>query len=542
MNLTASTVDAFDDWFAELDDGDLDLPPADAKKAIKSSKNRQGDLQDSWVEDSDDEDEKNTKKNTSPRKELKARKSGDLERMFAAAASAKKEVTKKAPKKKSTAPDVKKPVNKAMEVLNKEEKKKARSALDRRRTAREEMVKRRNSITQCVERQLSGSSCESGGSINDKLSSPRLRHGPKKVLTPPRPKKSPIRSKSDAVKPMPLSALYGTPACGDSLDATEPNTSDEGSSNSVKPEEQKTKLEQNAHCDVSKQQLPPRRSPSVGGLRERSRDPLPRSRHGAYGRSSEMDSSRRGAARDSRRSTDPLSRSTHAPSTSRDRSLGRSRHGASRASSVGPSRRRKSPQDPLSRSSHGAPRPSRGASNGPSRRHYREDDQQRGGSISRSSHGTSRSTSLGDSRRSTGLSLSSHGPSRHRSHEESCGPRRMPIGGSSRSSDPSRYDQTKSPSRSRSSTRPSRRSHDKEVPRTLSDTDLENSSSAMLTPVRTNEAELLRAAINMLQEEHLALPSVGPREGSQRRERSHNDELRRSSHGRSRRSRTPTRL
>jgi hypothetical protein len=122
----------------------------------------------------------------------------------------------------------------------------------------------------------------------------------------------------------------------------------------------------------------------------------------------------------------------------------------------------------------------------------------------------------------------------------------MPKGSLSRpldSSRPNESDRVKIPTRSRSSTRPPRRSHDQSVPRSRSGSELHTSSHPIETPIRIDDEELLRAAISMLQSEELALSLVEPRERNQRRERSHNDsDLRRSSHGKSRRSKTPTRL
>ncbi|KAL3909717.1 MAG: hypothetical protein SGARI_002459 [Bacillariaceae sp.] len=337
VSLTASSVDAFDDWFSQLDDDDLDLPPAsDVKTTAATEKKKEtDDLNDSWVDSSDDEDGK-TK---GPRKEVTRRQSGDLERMMWAASQASGAGAASLPPPSRSG---KKPENMALKLLNKEDKKKAKKILENRRAVRDDSQKRRHSVSQCVERQLSGSSRGSDSlEVSDtKGLSPMPPNRQKRVLTPPRAKSSPLKSKSDVVKPVPLAALYGGPL-GDGDATADNNSRAEGSFSDVKTEEKNMTEEELSAADARQQlQPPPRRTLSHGGIRDSSSDPLAGSRHGSKGRNTEMDSSRRGASR----RNDPLSVSRHRHS-GRNAEMDSSRRGVSSAE-----RRRR--DDPLSISRH----------------------------------------------------------------------------------------------------------------------------------------------------------------------------------------------
>lgn len=425
MELTASRVDAFDDWFSTLDDDDDEFATSKVispKMATVSSGEFDDDDDESWLDSSDDEKVKNKKKKKKKNKaeENAFRQSGDLEKLFCAAGF------DAAPAESRSSPgsgDGRKKENKALQLLRNEAEKRAQKIVKEQAASRRNSIDRRKNITDSIERQLSSVSASSGEDDvigNDKpFSSPETRTG--------RPKRSPHRNKRDGARPaIQLSALYGHAPLDDSAVEKGTKAGSEGVCQDVKV--------QPSRNDIPRHQSSDRRKP-----RSRSRDPLSRSRHGPTSRSVNIDGSSR--LRDplsmsahhprERKSLDSLSRSSHGRprmmtrelSLSRRDPLSASSHGSlEKSGNVDPIRRRSS-RDPLSASAH-HPRGSE------SRREHRS---RRDDPLSRSSHGEHRtrhsshaafphspprhSSKTNDRKNGYGLSASVHGPPRHREDE-----------------------------------------------------------------------------------------------------------------------------
>lgn len=403
MDLTASRIDAFDDWFSKFDDEDGDDFVTNKMVAPKMTVVSPGTFDDedeSWLDSSDDEDpKKNPKKKNKRKDELAYRQSGDLEKLFQATGFAKPPEDSRAssdlsPKRNRS--------NKALKLLRDEDEKKARRVVEDRKAIRRHSIDRRKNIAQSIHRHLSCGS-ESSGS-DDGFAHETIDNIPV-VARQRRTKRYPTKTSRPAVQ---LSTLYGN-ALPEDAAAIEQST-----------EIRDPELEAAALNDLS-QQGPGSHARS----HIRSRDPLSRSCH------------------------DPLSRSTHAGSSLRRRDpLSMSAHHP----------RERKPIDPLSRSSHGRPRlmkrensfsnplssgsgarkssdPLSASVHQPRGIDTRRDSQnRREDPLSRSSHGRSRTRYSSDTlklesqplkhskehdrRRSGGLSVSMHGPPRHRSREE----------------------------------------------------------------------------------------------------------------------------
>ncbi|KAG7352897.1 hypothetical protein IV203_008945 [Nitzschia inconspicua] len=305
-NLTASQVDAFDDWFSKLDDEDdfatSNYVVAPQKTAVSVNDFDDGD--ESWLDSSDDEDAKNKKNKKKSKEGTTFQQGGDLEKLFQPAAST------KVPDETSSSPGMahgRKKDNKALALLRKEDEKKARKIVEERIAMRKSSVERRRSISNSVDRELSFNSASSGE--NNDLDREKMVISTESRVR--RAKRSPHRSQRNTVRPaVQLSALYWDGA----LEELAPEKG-------VTPNDQQPEVE--GRTAVTSKKLPKQRSTSQGRRRARSRDPLSRSSHdsGISSVNADPPSRRR----------DPLSMSAHQP---RERRAG----------------------DPLSRSSHGRPR------------------------------------------------------------------------------------------------------------------------------------------------------------------------------------------
>ncbi|KAG7366948.1 hypothetical protein IV203_029618 [Nitzschia inconspicua] len=308
-NLTASQVDAFDDWFSNLDDEDdfatSNFVVAPEKTAVSVNDFDDGD--ESWLDSSDDEDAKKRKNKKNKAKEGKTlHQGGDLEKLFQTASS----TNCKVPDETRNSPGMahgRKTENKALALLRKEDEKKARKIVEERIAMRKSSVERRRSISNSIDKELSFNSA-SNGENNDFDREKTVTCTESRAR---RAKRSPHRGQRDTIRPaVQLSQLY--------WDGVQDESAPE---KGLTPNDEQPEVE--GRAAVTSKKIPKLRSTSQGRRRPRSRDPLSRSSHDADIRTANTDPSSR------RR--DPLSMSAHQP---RERRAG----------------------DPLSRSSHGRPK------------------------------------------------------------------------------------------------------------------------------------------------------------------------------------------
>jgi len=459
-DLTASRVDAFDDWFSTFDDGTTDEAVVTSVDSSTVKKSKAQDLEESWVDSSDDEDGRSPQKTKQNRPTVARKTSGDLEQLFWAAnpkptepdrpSSSANSVSSSKPKKRIPSLEVKgkkaenqthhsKP--KSMKFLNEAERGLAKKVQAERRASENEAKETRRAIRSSVERYI-GKEGET-----TKVPSPETPTK-RRVRTPVRPKRSPVRKSSGTRLPEAvgagLSGLYGQSNFDTGAQGKESSTNDERSTGKDRLDKNESK---SIEADIKSSTNSPSPEPARGTAREEraicrlprpsSGELLPRtSRHCASSRARSVDPSARSRTRD------PLSRSAHPGTrqeTRRLRSsqagagdmLSSSSHGASlRRSSHGPEREK---TDPLSRSSHGRiynvprqnPSASKGETNDPlsstshsgrrRRRSSHDSETGKGDRLSRSSHGCihtippERPSSSERKRNGDRLSRSSHG-------------------------------------------------------------------------------------------------------------------------------------
>ena len=211
IDLTASAVDAFDDWFSAIGDEDGSAVMTTVSAPVIKRSNSDGD--DEWLSDSDDEDgNKKKKKKNQVRRMVDRNQSGDLERLFwtskpdsAKTASTASLSSQPSSGRSTTSPKPPKEsqIEKKLRLLNENA---AQKVLQERRSAKKLTKDRKCSIAASLSRQLCSE--EEDLSVVTEATTGTIattRKG-KEKSTPMRPKKTLAKIK---VETPGLTDLYG---------------------------------------------------------------------------------------------------------------------------------------------------------------------------------------------------------------------------------------------------------------------------------------------------------------------------------------------
>ena len=303
IDLTASAVDAFDDWFSTIGDEDGSAVMTTASAPVIRRSNSDGD--DEWLSDSEDEDSnKKKKKKNQVRRMVDRKQSGDLERLFwtskpdSAKTASTASLSSQPSSDRSTIspkPPKESQIEKKLRLLNghqQRQKENAEKILQERRSAKKLTKDRKCSIAASLSRQLCSEEEDLSVVTEATTGTTATTRKGKEKSTPMRPKKTLAKIK---VETPGLTDLYGKVPTDTSKEtkSKEPKTGSESFSSSNQSLDKSDKsIDSNSSVEkplhrrrTSKSPIRPRRRSreglDVSSTHHRTRrvDPLARSSH-----------------------------------------------------------------------------------------------------------------------------------------------------------------------------------------------------------------------------------------------------------------------